>query len=55
MRVNAYAAPAAGRPLAAITIERRDVSPNGELTEADERELASDVRYRYVIGTATPR
>ena len=27
MRVNAYAAPAAGRPLAPTTIERRDVGP----------------------------
>ena len=27
MRVNAYAAPAAGQPLAPTTIERRDVGP----------------------------
>jgi uncharacterized zinc-type alcohol dehydrogenase-like protein len=31
MRVNAYAAPAAGRPLAPTTIERRDVGPNDVL------------------------
>lgn len=31
MRVNAYAAPAAGRPLARTTIERRDVGPNDVL------------------------
>ena len=31
MRVNAYAAPAAGRPLALTTIERRDVGPNDVL------------------------
>ena len=28
MRVNAYAAPAAGEPLAPTTVERRDVGPN---------------------------
>ncbi len=28
MRVNAYAAPAAGRPLAPTTIKRRAVGPN---------------------------
>jgi uncharacterized zinc-type alcohol dehydrogenase-like protein len=33
MRVNAYAAPAAGRPLAPTTIERRDVGPNDVLIE----------------------
>jgi alcohol dehydrogenase (NADP+) len=31
MRVNAYAAPAAGQPLAPTTIERRDVGPNDVL------------------------
>jgi alcohol dehydrogenase (NADP+) len=31
MRVNAYAAPAAGRPLAPTTIERRDVGPDDVL------------------------
>ena len=31
MRVHAYAAPAAGQPLAATTIERRDVGPNDVL------------------------
>ncbi|MBD0695499.1 NAD(P)-dependent alcohol dehydrogenase [Streptomyces sp. CBMA123] len=31
MRVNAYAAPAAGLPLAATTIERREVGPNDVL------------------------
>ena len=31
MRVNAYAAPAAGEPLAPTTIERRDVGPNDVL------------------------
>ncbi|TWV30452.1 NAD(P)-dependent alcohol dehydrogenase [Streptomyces misionensis] len=31
MRVNAYAAPAAGQPLALTTIERRDVGPNDVL------------------------
>src|SRR4051812_708181 len=31
MRVNAYGAPAAGRPLALTTIERRDVGPNDVL------------------------
>ncbi|MEU2543912.1 NAD(P)-dependent alcohol dehydrogenase [Streptomyces roseolus] len=31
MRVNAYAAPAAGRPLAPTTIERRDVGPHDVL------------------------
>src|SRR3712207_8072999 len=33
LRVNAYAAPAAGRPLAPTTIERRDVGPNDVLIE----------------------
>jgi uncharacterized zinc-type alcohol dehydrogenase-like protein len=33
MRVNAYAAPAAGQPLAPTTIERRDVGPNDILIE----------------------
>jgi uncharacterized zinc-type alcohol dehydrogenase-like protein len=31
MRVNAYAAPAAGEPLAPTTVERRDVGPNDVL------------------------
>src|SRR3954466_4780699 len=35
MRVNAYAAPAAGQPLAATTIERRDVGPNDVLIEIE--------------------
>ncbi|MFQ1002802.1 NAD(P)-dependent alcohol dehydrogenase [Modestobacter sp. SSW1-42] len=33
MRVNAYAAPAAGQPLAPATIERRDVGPRDVLIE----------------------
>ncbi|MGN6611984.1 MAG: NAD(P)-dependent alcohol dehydrogenase [Angustibacter sp.] len=33
MRVNAYAAPAAGEPLAPTTIERREVGPNDVLIE----------------------
>jgi uncharacterized zinc-type alcohol dehydrogenase-like protein len=33
MRVNAYAAPAAGHPLAPTVIERRDVGPNDVLIE----------------------
>jgi uncharacterized zinc-type alcohol dehydrogenase-like protein len=33
MRVNAYAAPAAGRPLAPTTVERREVGPNDVLIE----------------------
>jgi len=33
MRINAYAAPAAGEPLAPTTIERRDVGPNDVLIE----------------------
>src|SRR5690349_6077566 len=33
MRVNAYAAPAAGEPLAPVTIERRPVGPNDVLIE----------------------
>ena len=33
MRVSAYAAPAAGQPLAPTTIERRDVGPNDVLIE----------------------
>jgi uncharacterized zinc-type alcohol dehydrogenase-like protein len=33
MRVNAYAAPAAGRPLAPTTIDRRDVGPDDVLIE----------------------
>jgi alcohol dehydrogenase (NADP+) len=33
LRVNAYAAPAAGEPLVATTIERRDVGPNDVLIE----------------------
>ena len=33
MRVHAYAAPAAGRPLAPTTIERRDVGPDDVLIE----------------------
>ncbi|WP_030543528.1 NAD(P)-dependent alcohol dehydrogenase [Streptomyces albus] len=33
MRVNAYAAPAAGQPLAPTTVERRDVGPNDVLIE----------------------
>jgi alcohol dehydrogenase (NADP+) len=33
MRVNAYAAPAAGEPLAPITIERREVGPNDVLIQ----------------------
>ncbi|MFD4976434.1 NAD(P)-dependent alcohol dehydrogenase [Streptomyces sp. NPDC058424] len=33
MRVNAYAAPAAGHPLALTTIERRDAGPNDVLIE----------------------
>jgi alcohol dehydrogenase (NADP+) len=33
MRVNAYAAPAAGRPLALTTIDRRDVGPNDVLIQ----------------------
>ncbi len=35
MRVNAYAAPAAGEPLAPTTIERRDVGPNDVLIEIE--------------------
>src|SRR4051794_4100204 len=35
MRVNAYAAPAAGQPLAATTIERRDVGPNDVLIQIE--------------------
>jgi alcohol dehydrogenase (NADP+) len=35
MRVNAYAAPAAGRPLAPTTIERRDVGPDDVLIEIE--------------------
>ncbi|SDE85572.1 uncharacterized zinc-type alcohol dehydrogenase-like protein [Blastococcus fimeti] len=35
MRINAYAAPAAGRPLAPTTIERRDVGPNDVLIEIE--------------------
>jgi uncharacterized zinc-type alcohol dehydrogenase-like protein len=35
MRVHAYAAPAAGRPLAPSTIERRDVGPNDVLIEIE--------------------
>ena len=35
MRVNAYAAPAAGQPLAPTTIERRDVGPNDVLIEIE--------------------
>lgn len=33
MRVNAYAAPAAGQPLAPTTVERREVGPNDVLIE----------------------
>ena len=33
MRVNAYAAPAAGQPLVPTTIERRDVGPDDVLIE----------------------
>jgi uncharacterized zinc-type alcohol dehydrogenase-like protein len=33
LRVNAYAAPAAGQPLAPTTIDRRDVGPNDVLIE----------------------
>ncbi|GGK63219.1 dehydrogenase [Ornithinimicrobium pekingense] len=33
MRVNAYAAPAAGQPLASTTIERRDVGPHDVLIQ----------------------
>ncbi|WNV77695.1 NAD(P)-dependent alcohol dehydrogenase [Geodermatophilus sp. DSM 44513] len=35
MRVNAYAAPAAGRPLAPTTVERRDVGPDDVLIEIE--------------------
>jgi uncharacterized zinc-type alcohol dehydrogenase-like protein len=35
MRVNAYAAPAAGQPLAPTTIDRRDVGPNDVLIEIE--------------------
>jgi alcohol dehydrogenase (NADP+) len=35
MRVNAYAAPAAGLPLALTTIDRRDVGPNDVLIEIE--------------------
>ncbi|QLJ04665.1 NAD(P)-dependent alcohol dehydrogenase [Streptomyces sp. NEAU-sy36] len=35
MRVNAYAAPAAGQPLTLTTIERRDVGPNDVLIEIE--------------------
>ncbi len=35
MRVNAYAAPSAGQPLAATTIERRDVGPTDVLIEIE--------------------
>ena len=35
MRVNAYAAPAAGRPLAPTTVERRDVGPHDVLIEIE--------------------
>jgi uncharacterized zinc-type alcohol dehydrogenase-like protein len=35
MRVNAYAAPSAGQPLAPTTIERRDVGPNDVLIEIE--------------------
>jgi alcohol dehydrogenase (NADP+) len=35
MRVNAYAAPAAGQPLAPTTIERRDVGPHDVLIEIE--------------------
>lgn len=35
MRVNAYAAPAAGKPLAPTTIERREVGPNDVLIKIE--------------------
>ncbi|WP_369252766.1 NAD(P)-dependent alcohol dehydrogenase [Geodermatophilus amargosae] len=35
MRVHAYAAPAAGRPLAPTTVERRDVGPDDVLIEIE--------------------
>jgi len=35
MRVNAYAAPAAGQPLAPTTVERRDVGPDDVLIEIE--------------------
>ncbi|SDL86583.1 uncharacterized zinc-type alcohol dehydrogenase-like protein [Geodermatophilus siccatus] len=35
MRVHAYAAPAAGRPLAPTTVERRDVGPDDVLVEIE--------------------
>jgi alcohol dehydrogenase (NADP+) len=35
MRVNAYAAPAAGEPLAPITIDRREVGPNDVLIQIE--------------------
>jgi uncharacterized zinc-type alcohol dehydrogenase-like protein len=35
MRVNAYAAPAAGEPLAPTTVERREVGPNDVLIEIE--------------------
>ena len=35
MRVNAYAAPAAGQPLAPIAIERRDVGSNDVLIQIE--------------------
>ena len=35
MRVNAYAAPAAGQPLAPIVIERRDVGSNDVLIQIE--------------------
>ena len=35
MRVNAYAAPAAGEPLAPVTIDRREVGPNDVLIQIE--------------------
>jgi uncharacterized zinc-type alcohol dehydrogenase-like protein len=35
MRVNAYAAPAAGEPLARVTIDRREVGPNDVLIQIE--------------------
>ena len=35
MRVNAYAAPAAGKPLAPTVIERREVGPNDVLIQIE--------------------
>jgi uncharacterized zinc-type alcohol dehydrogenase-like protein len=55
MRVNAYAAPAGGRPLSPITIERRDVGPNDVLIAIEYAGICHSDIHTVNGATGCPR